>query len=195
MGRRIAIIQGHPDGSTARFCHALAAAYEESARAAGHDVRRIEVAAMDIAPLRSRRQWQDGGPSAEVAQAQQTIEWAEHLVIFYPLWLGSMPALLKAFFEQVFRPGFAVDRHHSELVWHKRLRGRSARIVVTMGMPVLIYRFYFLSHSLKTLERNILGFCGIRPVRASLIGLVDAPDPGRRNGWLQKMTRLGYKGA
>ena len=194
MGRRIAIIQGHPDGSAARFCHALAAAYEGSARAAGHEVRRIEVAAMDIAPLRSRTQWEDDGPSSEVARAQETIEWAEHLVIFYPLWLGSMPALLKAFFEQVFRPGFAVDRDRSELAWHKRLGGRSARIVITMGMPVLIYRFYFLSHSLKTLERNILGFCGIKPVRASLIGLVDAPDPGGRNGWLQKMTRLGYKG-
>ena len=193
--RRITIIQGHPDASTAHFCHALAAAYEESARAAGHELRRIDVAAMDIAPLRSRAQWEQGEPAAEVGQAQEAIQWAEHLVIFYPLWLGSMPSLLKAFFEQVFRPGFAVGRDSSERVWQKRLRGRSARIVITMGMPVAIYRFYFLSHSLKTLERNILGFCGISPVRASLVGLVDAGDPANRNKWLQTMTRLGYKGA
>ena len=195
MARRIAIIQGHPDGSAVRFCRVLAAVYEEAAISAGHEIRKVDVAAMDIAPLRERVQWQDSEPSGEVAQAQKTIEWAEHLVIFYPLWLGSMPALLKAFFEQVFRPGFAVDRDRTELVWHKRLRGRSARIVITMGMPVFIYRGYFLSHSLKTLERNILGFCGIGPVQASLIGLVDAPNPAGRQKWLQKMARLGYKGA
>ncbi len=194
MTQRIAIIQGHPDASSAHLCHALAAAYEDSARSAGHEIRTVDVAAMDVAPLRSRTEWEADTPSAQVLQAQQTIQWAEHLVIFYPLWLGSMPALLKAFFEQVFRPGFAVARHQSETVWQKRLRGRSARIVITMGMPVFVYRWYFRSHSLKTLERNILGFCGIRPVRASLVGLVDAPDPSRRNKWLQEMTRLGYKG-
>jgi putative NADPH-quinone reductase len=175
MTQRIAIIQGHPDASSAHLCHALAAAYEDSARSAGHEIRKVDVAAMDVAPLRSRTEWEADTPSAQVLQAQQTIQWAEHL-------------------EQVFRPGFAVARHQSETVWQKRLRGRSARIVITMGMPVFIYRWYFRSHSLKTLERNILGFCGIRPVRASLVGLVDAPDPSQRNKWLQEMTRLGYKG-
>lgn len=194
MARRIAIIQGHPDRSAPHFCHALAAAYEESARAAGHEIRALDVAALDLAPLRSKADWESGAPSAQVVQAQETVEWAEHLVIFYPLWLGSMPALLKAFFEQVFRPGFAVGRDRSERVWQKRLHGRSARIVITMGMPVLVYRWYFRSHSLRTLERNILGFCGIGPVRASLIGLVERPDPARRRKWLQAMTRLGYKG-
>ena len=33
--------------------------------------------------------------------------WADHVVILYPLWLGSMPALLKALLEQMLRPGFA----------------------------------------------------------------------------------------
>ena len=58
-----------------------------------------------------------------------------------------------------------------------------------------VYGWSQLAFQTDHLKRNILGFCGIRPVRASLIGLVDAPDPGNRNGWLQKMTRLGYKGA
>jgi len=194
MARRIAIIQGHPDGASAHYGHALAAAYEDSATAAGHETRRLDVAQMQIAPLLSKAEWENAVPSAAVLEAQRVIEWAEHLVIFYPLWLGAMPALLKAFFEQVFRPGFAVARHQSELVWHKKLGGRSARIVITMGMPALVYRWYFLSHSLKTLERNILGFCGIGPIRACLIGLVEAPDPKGRERWLRAMTRYGQKG-
>jgi putative NADPH-quinone reductase len=48
-------------------------------------------------------------------------------------------------------------------MWRKLLKGKSARIVVTMGMPTLFYRWYFRVHSLKNLERNILAFCGIRP--------------------------------
>lgn len=193
MSRRIAIIQGHPDGSQRHFGHALAAAYEAAARSAGHEVALLEVAGMDLDFLRSRTDWESAPGSEAVRQAQTIIAWAEHLVIVYPLWLGSMPALLKAFFEQVFRPGFAVDAGTSE-PWKQRLRGRSARLVVTMGMPAWVYRAYFLSHGLKAFERNILKFCGISPVRASLIGMVEAPDPAARTRWLREMSTLGARG-
>ena len=193
MPRRIAIIQGHPDASQPHYCHALAAAYENAAKAAGHEVRRLDVAGMDLTPLRSKAEWESEQMTEAVRNAQVVVQWAEHLVIFYPLWLGSMPALLKAFFEQVFRPGFAVNRDQSEH-WKKRLSGRSARIVVTMGMPALVFRAYFLSHSLTALERNILGFCGIGPVRAALVGMVEASSSDARQKWLAKMGRLGGKG-
>jgi putative NADPH-quinone reductase len=81
-------------------------------------------------------------------------------VIVYPLWLGTMPALLKGFLEQAFRPGFAFDTKPKGL-WNRRLKGGSARIVVTMGMPAFFYRVYYRAHSLKSLKRNILEFCGI----------------------------------
>lgn len=112
------------------------------------------------------------------------------------LLLGSMPAILKGFFEQVFRPGFAFGQAGSGAgemsggCWKKRLKGRSARIVVTMGMPASVYRWYFGAHGLKNLERNILKFVGIRPVRVSLIGMVEQSDSIRR-AWLERMQRLG----
>ena len=59
----------------------------------------------------------------------------QHLVIFYPLWLGSMPALLEGFLEQALRPGFAIGKVESGTSWKKLLTGTSARIVVAMGMP------------------------------------------------------------
>jgi putative NADPH-quinone reductase len=49
----ILIVDGHPDRSEERFCHALAAAYAEGARQSGHDVRGITIAKLDIPVLRS----------------------------------------------------------------------------------------------------------------------------------------------
>lgn len=114
----------------------------------------------------------------------------DHLVIVYPLWLGSMPALLKAFLEHVFRPGFAFE-YGAKGFPRKLLRGKSARIVVTMGMPAFFYRWYFGAHSLKSLERNILRFCGISPIRESLFGLVETATESTRHKWLQTMRKLG----
>jgi putative NADPH-quinone reductase len=73
----------------------------------------------------------------------------------------------------------------------KLLKGRTGRIVVTMGMPALMYRWYFGAHSLKSLERSILGFCGIGPVRESLFGLVAAGGDAKHRKWLDTMRRLG----
>ncbi len=190
MTRRITIIQGHPDPAGGHLCHALADAYAAGADEAGHAVRRIEVARLDFPLLRTQAEFETGAPPGDLRPAQEAIGWAEQLVIVYPLWLGTMPALLKGFLEQALRPGFAFELKPKGL-WVKRLKGRSARIVVTMGMPAFFYRWYFGAHSLKSLERNILGFCGIRPIRASLFGRVETVADGRRQRWLATMRRHG----
>lgn len=171
MKRNVLILNGHPDPGNRGLCHALAEAYDDGARAAGHDVRRLDVAGLDFTLLRSQVDFEKGSPPPAIAQAQEHLRWAQHLVVTFPLWLGDMPALLKAFFEQALRPGFAYSYRPSGFpVMH--LRNRSARIIVTMGMPALIYRWYFRAHGLKNLQRNILGFVGFSPVRATVIGSV-----------------------
>lgn len=188
---RILVIQAHPDGSQPHFCHALAQAYEDAAREAGHEVQRVDLAALDFPLLRSRVEWEDGPLPASLKPAQEGIAWAEHLVFFFPLWLGGMPALLKGFLEQVARPGFALGRSGEGGCPKKLLTGRSARVVVTMGMPALVYRWVFRAHSLKALERNILGFVGIAPIHETLIGLVEGMSDKHRQGWLRRLATLG----
>ena len=192
MGKSIVIIDGHPDSDKSRFCHAIADAYADGAQAAGHQIGLIAVAGLDAPLLKSRREWETEAPPPSIQKAQAAIEEAGHLVVIYPLWLGSMPAMLKGFFEQVFRPGFAIDFGKRTLK-PGRLTGKSARVIVTMGMPGFIYRWYFMAHSLKSLERNILGFVGIGPIRETLIGGVDA-SAARRERWLAKLAALGGRG-
>ncbi|WP_332774957.1 NAD(P)H-dependent oxidoreductase [Polaromonas sp.] len=192
--KQVLLIQGHPDASAHHLCHALAAAYTSGAHEGGHSVRSLNVAELDFPLLRSQKAWEEDGPPDGLQQAQDDIRWAQHIVLFFPLWQGDMPALLKGFLEQVVRPGFAFEREGGSTAFSKKgLTGRSARVVVTMGMPALLYRWYFRAHSVKSLERNILGFAGIAPMHETLIGMVGnfKADDGER--WLGKLRRLGLK--
>jgi putative NADPH-quinone reductase len=192
MTRRIAIIQGHPDPAGHHLLHALADAYAEGAKAGGHEVRSIEVAALDFPLLHTQEEFETGALPPALVGPCGDLRWAEHWVFLFPLWHGTMPALLKGFLEHVFRPGFAMDIRESGLP-RKLLAGRSARIVVTMGMPVLVYRWYFGAYGLRGFERSILSFAGIRPIRESLYGLTGADDR-KRARWIEDMRRHGRRG-
>jgi putative NADPH-quinone reductase len=176
---RLTMIQGHPDPSGNRLCHALADAYAEGAAVGGHEVMRIEVARLDFPILRTREEFEAGQLPESLTDAQRAIVSAEHLLIIFPLWHGTMPALLKAFIEQVMRPGVALEyRKHG--FPKGLLAGRSARLVVTMGMPALIYRWYFRAHGVHGLERSVLRFAGMKPVRETLLGMVDTASAAKR---------------
>ncbi|MDP2286801.1 MAG: NAD(P)H-dependent oxidoreductase [Pseudohongiella sp.] len=194
MSKRILVIQGHPDNSAPHLNHALADAYSNGARAAGHEVRVVTVSALDFPLLRSQHDWEHGEVPATLKTAQEDILWAEHLVVYFPLWLGGMPAVLRAFLEQVLRPGFAFSYSKSNPMGVKGLKGRSARIVVTMGMPSLFYKWFFRAHSLKALKRNILGFVGIAPIRQTVIGMSANLKPEEFKKLLGLMQKLGRAG-
>lgn len=191
---RLLLLQGHPDPQGRHLGHELADAYALGAEQAGHEVRRLELAQLDFPLLRSQRDWEAGRLPASLQPAQDAIQWCQHLVIFFPLWLGDMPALLKGFLEQVARPGFAFHREARNPLRAKALGGRSARVVVTMGMPALLYRFYFRAHSIKALERNVLGLVGFAPVNETLIGSVHSLGQEGVARCLEKMRALGRAG-
>jgi putative NADPH-quinone reductase len=194
MSKHILVLEAHPDPSPERYGNALSQAYIAAARAAGHTVDVVSVTSLDFPLLRSKRDWETGEMPPALLAVQNAVLRAEHLVFFFPLWLGGMPALLKAFLEQLARPGVAFEREGTLLPKKKPWAGRSARVVVTMGMPATVYRVFFRAHSLKALERNILGFVGIAPVHETLIGSVEG-TPEHRARWLEKVRKLGTEGA
>lgn len=188
---KIVVIQGHPDPSRTRLCHALSDAYVSGAKSAGHEVIVVDLALIDFPFLQTQEDWQKGieGTPETLREAQAACVTTDHFVFIYPLWLGTMPALLKAFIEQVFRPGVALS--YDKGFPKPLLSAKSARIVITMGMPAFAYRWYFFAHGLKNLERSILGFAGVRPIRSTLFGMVENVDEAKRRGWLEKMKRFG----
>jgi putative NADPH-quinone reductase len=194
MLKRILIIDGHPDPAPERLVHALADVYREGAQAAGYEVIMLRVADLDFPLLRSQADYEKGEPPPVIRQCQAMVDWATHVVVLYPLWLGSMPALLKGLLEQVLRPGLAfstlqLGRSPVKLQW-----GKSARIVVTMGMPTWLYRWYFRAHSVRSLRRNVLRFIGFRRVGITLLGGAGQLSRRQREACLQRVRRLGERG-
>jgi putative NADPH-quinone reductase len=187
---KICIIQGHPDPSGNHLCHGLAAAYRNGAEEAGHKVSDIDIANMAIEFLRDPANMSNI-PSGEILAAQQKMKDADHLMIIYPLWLGTMPALVKAFFEQAACGEFLIGA--SKKGWPiGKLKGRSARLVVTMGMPSSAYKLVFGAHGVRAFENGILGISGVGPIRETLFGDVEK-DTKTRGKWIAKMTNLGAR--
>lgn len=186
---RILIVQGHPDAAQTHLCHAIADAYRQSAEAAGHSVETITIATCDMPFLRTKEAWESGELPPVAADGQRAVAQAEHLVLIYPLWLGDVPALVKAWLEQVFRQGFAFTMNKTG--WTPALRGKSARVFVTMGMPGFAYRWFFMAHSLRSLERNILKFCGFGPVRSCVFGNAEDPTGRAQEAFLTTARNLG----
>jgi hypothetical protein len=62
-----------------------------------------------------------------------------------------------------------------------------------MGMPVLLYRWYFGACGVRGFERSMLSFAGIRPIHENLYGLTFA-DKKKRNRWIGDMRRYGGRG-
>lgn len=189
MKKHVLIIQGHPDAKKLHFCHAIASAYKNGARNNNYSVKVINIAQLDFPILHNKDEFEHDVLANDIKIAQHDIHWADHIVIIYPLWLGTMPALLKGFFEQTFRYGFAIS-NEAKIMPKKLLKGKSARVIVTMGMPAFLYRWFFGAHSLKSLKKNILGLSGIKPVTHSLIGAVDSSNV-KREKWLKKIQTLG----
>lgn len=193
MSRNIAIVQGHPDPAPERLCRALADAYARGAVRGGHEIRRIDVSSLDFPLLRSQAEFEGGKIPPAIAEAQETLRWADHFVFIYPIWLGDAPALLKGFIEQTFRPGFAF-RYRDGRIPKGLLKGKSARLIVTMGMPNLVYRFFFFAHGLRNLKRNVLGYSGVAPVRTTFVGQAKGMPRQTAEEWLAAAETLGRDG-
>jgi putative NADPH-quinone reductase len=191
MKNRILIIDGHPDPKGVHFVHELAEFYRQGAKEGGHDVRLLRVGELSFPLLRSGKAYVSGKAPPSIVAAQKSISWADHVVVLYPLWLGTMPAKLKGFFEQVLRPGFAFAERGPGQHPTRLLKGRSARIIVTRGMPQLFDEVDRSPRSIRNVASEVLGICGVRPVRTMVIEGTDMLTDVQRDKAHYDMRRLG----
>lgn len=186
---KVLVILGHPQATS--FCGAIAQAYADGAAAAGHEVRFLAVGDLDFDPIRRTGYGEAPPLEPDLVRAQEDIAWCDHMAWAYPNWWGTMPALMKGFIDRAILPGFAFKYHEGKLLWDKLLKGRSARLLVTMDTPALWYRWVIGRPGHKQMRHSVLGFCGVKPVRVSQFGVVKKATPDRREKWLRSARDLG----
>ncbi|PTW59629.1 putative NADPH-quinone reductase [Breoghania corrubedonensis] len=194
MKRNIVLVQGHPDPARIHLCHALGKAYADGAREADHRVKEIDIASLNFPILRNEADYSAAIPES-LQPAFDAVLSADHVVIVFPLWLGTLPALTKAFFEQLFHRTIAFEDARGRTGFPTGLlTGRSARLVTTMSTPPLMYRYWYGAHGLKWFEQNALNLVGIRPVRKTLLGPSMSANEATRAKWVEMMRKLGHAG-
>lgn len=193
MANKILVVLAHPQSKS--YCAALGQAYVDGARAAGAQVREINLADLHFNPVSVGSHDKPAELEPDLRKAQEDIQWAEHLVFIYPILWGTLPALLKGFIERVLTPGFAVNFHKDSPLWDKLLKGRSARLIVTLNTPPLLYRLLFRRAGHITMKRSILEFCGIAPVRITDVGPMKNASAQRREKWIREVHALGARQA
>jgi putative NADPH-quinone reductase len=186
---RIAIIVGHARHNT--FCEALGRAYRRGAQAGGHDAALFVTSAMVFDPVLHEGFERLQPLEKDLAAAHDAILAADHLVIIFPLWLGTLPAILKGFLERVLQPEMVEAAKQHKFV--TPLKGKSARVIVTMGMPGFIYRWWFGGYAVKMLRRNILCFVGAGPVRTTIYGNVEGVTAAHRDAWIGDVENMGRR--
>ena len=87
----------------------------------------------------SGRALQRGTQAPDIAAEQAKLLWADAVIVQFPLWWYSMPAVMKGWFDRVYAYGFAYGvGEHSDHRWGERfgegrLAGKRAMLVVTTG--------------------------------------------------------------
>ncbi len=189
MNKKVLVILGHPD--TNSLCGTLFDAYIDGSRKANSEVKTIRLGELDFDPIIRKGFRQDQSLEPDLVQAQDLISWADHLVFIYPNWWGSMPALMKGFFDRIFIPGFAYRYRQDSVLWDKLLSGKTAHLMVTMDTPSWYYRWVYGRLGHKQMKKNILGFCGIKVVKISEFTPVIYSNDKKRVEWISSAQQLG----
>lgn len=186
---KILLINGHPDSES--YNHALAESYIKGATNSGAEVKQINVAELSFNPnlkfgYRMRTELEP-----DLLKAQDSIQWADHIVWIYPVWWGSYPAILKGFIDRVFLPGFAFKKRENSVWWDKYLTNKTARIISTLDQPNWYYKLIYRQPSYYALKKLTLNFIGIKRVKATTIGPIRLSKDSFRENWLKKVEQLG----
>ena len=189
--KKILIINGHPDKNS--FCYELAKSYNTGATLSGAKCKLIHLIDLNFDPILKYGYRQRTELEPDLQKIQQDILDSDHLVFVYPIWWGTYPALLKGFIDRVFLPKFSFKYRDNSLLWDKLLKGKSARLIVTMDTPKWYYALIYRSPGHNAMKKGVLEFCGIKPVGITSLSPIKSSDENKRKNWLAMIEQLGRK--
>ena len=190
--KKILIINGHPDKES--YNYALSEAYKTGAASSGADIKVINIIDLKFNPNLQYGYRKRTELEPDLIKSQEDLKWADHLVWIYPVWWGSVPAIMKGFLDRVLLPGFAFKKREGSIWWDKYFTGKSARIICTLDQPPWYYRLIYRSPSHSAMKKLTMNFIGVKSVKITTIGPIRLSKDRFRKNWLTKIEKLGRRG-
>lgn len=191
MKPRILVLNAHP--RTGSLNDALAEHYSTGATQAGAHVDLVHVRDLNFDPILHGGYATPTPLEPDLIQFQQQLTACDHLVVVTPLWWNSLPAGIKGLIDRTFLPGFAFNYVEGKKLPVKLLGGRTARILITMDSPRIYQQLLAGDTAVRMLKRNVLSFCGFKPVRVNRFSPVHGASPEQLTKYLTNAKILGEK--
>jgi|CXWL01.1.fsa_nt_gi putative NADPH-quinone reductase len=192
---KIFIFLGHPN-TDSTLGSSFADVYEREARKAGHEVKRMNIATLQFDPIlhKGYKAIQELEPDLKLVQ--ENIKWCDHFVLLYPLWWSSAPSLLKGMIDRMWLPAFAFrfikgPDGKTTLGWQKLLKGKTARVIITLKNLPIIERFMFGDYGAELVDA-VLRFSGFK-VCLTEIGNAEALSKSQITSWMKRVSSFAKK--
>ena len=91
---------------------------------------------------------------------QAMIKESRHIIFIYPVWWGSMPAILKGFFDRILTPGFAYQ-FSPQGIPQGLLKDKKVVVFMTSGSASAVTLLFNQKRSSALIRDDILKFCGM----------------------------------
>ena len=156
------VVVAHPLADS--LCHTLADSVLSALRAAGHDVLLENLYDREFDPVLNPAErasyYRPPFAGDAVREPAQRLLAAEALVLVFPTWWFSPPAILKGWFDRVWAPGIAYDHADDLGPIRPRLHHlRKTLVITSLGSPWWVDRLWLRQPVKRVLQRAILGTC------------------------------------
>ncbi|SMP02512.1 NAD(P)H-dependent oxidoreductase [Shimia sagamensis] len=194
--KRIYILNGHPAAES--LTGSVAKSYADAARKAGHQVRLTNLHDLTFDPDYGFGGYVNQKPlEPELEQVLADIEWSEHVVVATPMWWGGLPAKLKGLFDRALLPGRTFDTRTTTKLGLPAplLTGRTGRVLLLSDTPGWFFRLMYRNAMIVQIQRQILEFVGIKPVKVTQFNGTSDPKAGSVEKWLKQAAKIGAQAA
>ncbi|MCB9813910.1 NAD(P)H-dependent oxidoreductase [Candidatus Nomurabacteria bacterium] len=186
--KNIVVICGHPDPDT--FTGAILDHYQVAAEDAGHHVVRFNLGHMNFDPILHKGYKEIQQLEPDLVALQDAIREADHVVIGYPNWWCTMPAILKGLFDRIWLPGFAFNFNKETKKIEQHLKGKTARVYVLSGSHSPFKTWWKFGDYTNEIQYGILEFAGIS-TQVTTFGPCERIEDSVRNGWIKEVESHG----
>ncbi|TCQ01033.1 NAD(P)H dehydrogenase (quinone) [Sphingomonas sp. PP-F2F-A104-K0414] len=173
----VVLVMAHPAATS--LTRSVTAAVVEALEALGHTAEVADLAAERFDPVfgpADHAAYAAGDPMPDdVLKEQRRIDGADHLVLVYPVYWWSMPALLKGWIDRVFVSGWAFAEDAEQGIV-KKLGRLKVHLIALGGADSATYAKRGYRQAMQTqIEHGIFDFCGA-PVVTSELMTMDRAD-------------------